>query len=310
MSLSRWVPVLFIVAAIAPAAWADMRAERRHDAEMKQRAEERETKKREAAAAASRHRTIAAGVAMAGAIALAGVWLLRSRQSKTAAALTLVIAGLTSAASADIRVPGQPYRGPAKRPEKEPPRPPETARSASFEVLVATSGGSGTPQLVIPREAVKGLLADASGPVAPDADRLASAPTTTAPGDQTAAPEADSPDSEAAMPQAHSIIAGLAMAFAVALGGVWFARSRSRTSRRGLTLLISASLCLGVGVTAWANVGPPKTPPPSQPATSTRLETAFTGKVQVKFVSGDGAVQLVLPHSDLLKLVEKENQKR
>ena len=110
----------------------------------------------------------------------------------------------------------------------------------------------------------------------------------------------------------HSIVAGLAMAFAVALGGVWIARTRGRTSGRGLALLISASLCLGASLTAWANVPPPKppTPPPSDPPASTRLETAFTGKVQVKFVAGDGAVQLVLPHADLLKLVEKEAAKR
>jgi hypothetical protein len=222
--------------------------------------------------------------------------------------LSIVVA-VGSAASADIRIPGQPYRGPAKRPDKESPRPPETSRSASFEVLVATSGGSGTPQLVIPREAVKGLLADAAEPGSPDADRVAAAPP---PGDEGAASETGSPaDESLGVSRTHSIIAGLAMACAVALGGVWIARRQSRTNARGLALLISASLCLGVSVTAWADVPPPKKlPPPKQPAVSTRLETAFTGKVQVKFVSGDGAVQLVLPHADLLKLVEKETTKR
>ncbi len=228
-----------------------------------------------------------------------------------------LVAAVASAASADIRIPGQPYRGPAKRPDPEPPRPAESARTASFEVLVATSGGSGTPQLVIPREAVKGMLAEAGPALSPEADRVASAaptaPPTAVPSEGAVASETGpTHDDQAGMPRMHSIIAGLTMAFAVALGGVWIARTRGRTSGRGLALLISASLCLGASLTAWANVAPPpkKTPPPSDPPVSTRLETAFTGKVQVKFVAGDGAVQLVLPHAELLKLVEKEGAKR
>jgi hypothetical protein len=104
------------------------------------------------------------------------------------------------------------------------------------------------------------------------------------------------------------MIAGLAVAMAVALGGVWIARSRSRTTGRGLALLISASVCLGVSVTAWANVAAPLSkivPEPARNDTSTRLETAFTGKVQIKIVSGDGSVQLVLPRTEAAKLAEK-----
>jgi hypothetical protein len=231
---------------------------------------------------------------------------------RLALALSLFIPVLTQAdsARADIRIPGKPYPGRTKQPGEEPKAPPRaTTQTASFEVMVATSGGSGVPQLVIPRDAIKDLLADAGTSGSIEGDLLGQAPPATrddvrgtAKGD-TAGSLNDTPE----VSRLHSVIAGLAVAMAVALGGVWMVRTRGRTTGRGLALLISASLCLGISVTAWANVPPPfpKKAPPSPVETSTRLETAFTGKVQVRIVSGDGTVQLVLPRSDVAKLAEK-----
>lgn len=206
-----------------------------------------------------------------------------------------------TAAWADLRVPGQPYKGPAKRPDEKAPA--TTTKTVSFEVMVATSGGSDTPTLIIPREAVKGL-ADGAPLPGFDGDRLADGAADGQDANARAAEEVSATSS-----RLHSIIAGLSVALAVALGGVWIARGRGRTTARGLTLLLTASLCLGVSVTAWANAGPPHPKPaPKTDAPSTRLETAFTGKVQVKFVSGDGAVQLVLPRADVEKLVGRESK--
>jgi hypothetical protein len=211
------------------------------------------------------------------------------------AAAVLAIWLTATAARADLRVPG-----PAKRPD-----PAATTRTVSFEVMVATSGGSDTPTLIIPREAVKGL-ADTAPLPGLDGDRLADSAADG--GDANARAAEGVP---AASSRLHSIIAGLSVALAVALGGVWIARGRSRTTARGLMLLLTASLCLGVSVTAWANARPPQpkpSPSPKTDAPSTRLETAFTGKVLVKFVSGDGAVQLVLPRADVEKLLGRESK--
>src|SRR5437870_5534726 len=88
------------------------------------------------------------------------------------AAAVLAIWVTATAARADLRVPGQPYRGPAKRPDEK--APPATTKTVSFEVMVATSGGSDTPTLIIPREAVKGL-SDATPLPGIEGDRFANA---------------------------------------------------------------------------------------------------------------------------------------
>jgi hypothetical protein len=215
----------------------------------------------------------------------------------------------TASVQADIRIPGKPYSGRAKQPGEDQKERPPRDTTASFEVMVATTGGSGTPLLVIPRGAIKDLLADASGPVGIEDDRIgqslpAAARESIDPVAEATAAAGSPSETSLETPRLHSMIAGLAVAMAVALGGVWIARTRSRTTGRGLALLISASICLGISVTAWANVPPPKVFPKKE-ETSTRLETAFTGKVQIKIVSGDGTVQLVLPRSDVAKLAEK-----
>ncbi len=67
--------------------------------------------------------TIIAGVALSLTV-LSSVWLMRRSPDKKWMSLSIIVIGLSCATAsllwADIAIPGQPYRGPARRPEPEP----------------------------------------------------------------------------------------------------------------------------------------------------------------------------------------------
>ncbi len=67
--------------------------------------------------------TVIAGITLSLTV-LSSVWLMRRSPDKKWLAISIIVIGLSCAAAsmlwADIAIPGQPYRGPARRPEPEP----------------------------------------------------------------------------------------------------------------------------------------------------------------------------------------------
>jgi hypothetical protein len=85
----------------------------------------------------------------------------------------------------------------------------------------------------------------------------------------------------------HLMIAGVALALGLGLGGVWLVRRPGRGTR-GLALLIAAGGVLAVSSVAWANQAAPK--PPVPPA----LPTAFDGKVRLEVVEAGDTIRLIV----------------
>ncbi|HEX8916036.1 MAG TPA: hypothetical protein VF796_27055 [Humisphaera sp.] len=125
-------------------------------------------------------RTAVAGVALAGAVALTGLFLARRRTgggggitgSRTVSSLLLVGSVgcllLAGTAMADVAIPGQPYRGPARRPQRPeaPPAPPVVLPGVKVPVVIEWADDGDEVKLVASPEVLK-MIGEAKP--APDA---------------------------------------------------------------------------------------------------------------------------------------------
>lgn len=106
----------------------------------------------------------------------------------------------------------------------------------------------------------------------------------------------------------HLMIAGVALAIAFALGGLWFVVRRGKSATRGLAILFTASLTLGASSLVWANVPPPKPPTPPPVPERVVLPVAFNGNVSLEVTVGGDTIRLVLDKATYEKLKEKPQE--
>jgi hypothetical protein len=85
----------------------------------------------------------------------------------------------------------------------------------------------------------------------------------------------------------HLMVAGVALALGLGLGGVWLVRRPGRGTR-GLALLIAAGGVLAAGSVAWANQAAPKPPVPAP------LPIAFDGQVRLEVVAAGDTIRLIV----------------
>jgi hypothetical protein len=105
-------------------------------------------------------------------------------------------------------------------------------------------------------------------------------------------------------PRHHLLIAGLAMALSLGLGGMWLLRKNGKGTV-GLMLLIAAGATLSIGAVVWANAAPPR---PLNPAKN-KIEafpSAFDEKANVEFIYGQEPVRLILDKASFEKLKKGE----
>jgi hypothetical protein len=93
-------------------------------------------------------------------------------------------------------------------------------------------------------------------------------------------------------------VAGLSMAVAVTLGGVWFVRRNGPGGVAKLAVVLAVGGSLAVGTWVYANAAPP--PPPKPEAGS-----LFDGPVDVEIANDGDKIRLVLDAETLKKLSQK-----
>ncbi|HEY8504763.1 MAG TPA: hypothetical protein VIL46_09285 [Gemmataceae bacterium] len=158
-----------------------------------------------------------------------------------------------------------------------PPPPPARSMPLTIEVDPKATG----PKLVIP---VRALLQRGGRPE--PGTGAAPAPASAPPGG----------GEFGARPRSHTLIAGVALAAALTLGGLWLVRRDGRGPARGLAALLAAGGVLGAGALLWANAPAPPPQPPPPPVQEGEL---FSGKVQVQFANQGDAIRLVLDGKSL-----------
>jgi hypothetical protein len=162
------------------------------------------------------------------------------------------------------------FGNPPPPPERPKPVPPPVA-AAPINVLIDDKATE--TKLLVPRKILATLKADAGEAMDPETGR-------------------------ASLPSWHLLIAGSALAAAVAVGGLWFILGRKRSNTLALVLGLT-----GVGIAAgiaWANVAPP---PPRPPIPVIGIPLADKAKVEV--VEEGDAIVLVATREQLTKLLEK-----
>jgi hypothetical protein len=105
----------------------------------------------------------------------------------------------------------------------------------------------------------------------------------------------------------HLMIAGVALALSLGLGGLWLVRRQGRNATRGLALLIAAGGTLGISTLVWANAPPPPIKPPPAKEVFV-LPIAFDGKVNLEVTVGGDTIRLVLDKDTYDKLKEKPKE--
>jgi hypothetical protein len=139
------------------------------------------------------------------------------------------------------------------------------------------------PTLELPRKLVSSLRAAADG--ADDGTRRAEA-----------------------APVWRTVVGGLALSSALALGGLWLVRSRGRGGPKALALLVAAVGILAVGSSLlWADIPPfprgrPAGGPPPRPIVVPGIP--LSEKVTVQVVDGD-AIRLIVSREQLAKVLEQ-----
>lgn len=104
----------------------------------------------------------------------------------------------------------------------------------------------------------------------------------------------------------RTLVAGLALALAVAFGGLWVVRSRFQPGSRYLAGAVVALVALGAGTAlVLANAAPP--PPPPRPG-QVELPVAFRGKVVLEKHARGNSIRLIV-NSDTLKKMTEEKAK-
>jgi hypothetical protein len=160
--------------------------------------------------------------------------------------------------------------GEARANEAAPPPPPKPAAPAaggqSGNLTLAVDDTAKEPRLQIPRKLL-GKEATAGG-------------------------------SRAEVPPLHRVVAGVALTLALALGGLWLARSRDGLSRRRLAAVLVAVALVGAGSAfLWAEPVPEPIPPP--PARSPAL---LLDGVRIQIIDKGDDVKLVVNRDDLARL--------
>jgi len=171
------------------------------------------------------------------------------------------------------------------RPRPNPPAPvpiPAPAPSKEVNVVVELDPNAKEPRLIVPRSIVtkRGALDTA---------------------DDTRLTDADSPS------QRHIIIAGIALALAVACGGLWLVR-KNRLNGTGLVLLLAMIAGMAGGAIALANPPPPPTPPKPVPPPAVNLVKLYDGKVKVETPAEGDAIKLIIS-PEMLAGMAKEGLK-
>jgi hypothetical protein len=184
----------------------------------------------------------------------------------------VVLALLAPAAHADL-IPGKP-RGPVF---KAPPNAP---------VVVVVDDKATETHVQIPRALLGQLRADAGDASDPNTRRAE------------------------ALPPLHLAVAGAALALALTFGGLWLVRSRVRTSRSNVVLLLVAATALAIGATSlWANVAAPI--PKEKPTTGAQDPKVPAGgitladKAVIEVVDKGDAITLIVKSADLAAVVQK-----
>jgi len=92
----------------------------------------------------------------------------------------------------------------------------------------------------------------------------------------------------------QTIVSGLALSFAVVLGGLWFRRTKQGVRRQAVGLAIGGAVLVGLGAVAFGNAGPP-------PRYEGNLRKAFVegseleGPLQIVVVPEGNSMRLVMP---------------
>jgi hypothetical protein len=159
----------------------------------------------------------------------------------------------------------------------KPPPPPALPAVTQAPVNIFIDDKAKEPVLLVPRKVLASLRADAG--------------------------EADPNTQRAALPSMHLIVAGTALAAALAFGGLWFLRGRHKPGATVLLVLIAVAGVVCVGSMVWANVPPPVPKPPvlSVPV----LGVPLADKVKIQVVDDSDTIVLVVTKDQLTKVLEK-----
>ena len=185
-----------------------------------------------------------------------------------AAALTL-LAAAAAPALGDVAPP---------RNENRRPRENQAAKKspALSRMLIESGDGEQGARLLISRDMLRQLLAEADGGAQTNAAGLA----------------------QDSLPPAHTIFAGVFLSLSLVTGGLWLIRARRRPRARAAALCLAACALGGFAATAavMANAGPP---PLRQSDYGTlpravRGET-LAGTVTIEVVDGWRVVRLIVP---------------
>jgi hypothetical protein len=114
-----------------------------------------------------------------------------------------------------------------------------------------------------------------------------------------------------ASPAWHTILGGVALSSALALGGLWRVRSRARPGVKTVALLLAALGLLAAGTSVlWADIPPfgrgrpvPIPPPPVNVIPGPPGVT-LSEKVTIKVVDTGDAIRLIVPRAALARVVE------
>jgi hypothetical protein len=118
--------------------------------------------------------------------------------------------------------------------------------------------------------------------------------------------EGDKPETAAADPlRFRTIIAGSALALALACGGLWFVRFRGRSGKAALPMLLATAALLGAGGAAvWGDVPPIRRPPQPPPFVQPPIAMPAGTRVRVVIVDQGDAVRLIVNRKVLAKAAE------
>ncbi len=124
---------------------------------------------------------------------------------------------------------------------------------------------------------------------------------------------ADSPEDTqtgtAGLPHLHTVMAGVALALALAFGGLWLVRHRGHFGGRGLALFLGMVLCGGIGTAVvWANK--PISKGDYDKLLGDRSPKPAAGdKVSIEVTPNGDTVRLIVNRAYLAKHLEKPQPK-
>jgi len=119
--------------------------------------------------------------------------------------------------------------------------------------------------------------------------------------------EEQDPRTGSGVSRLHTIVAGIALALALTLGGLWMVRQGGHFKGHGLALVLGALAFLSLGGVVWANAAVPRDIPPAPEKVV--LPEGVKGQVVVEVVEKGDAIKLILPPSMLSKPVLKPELK-